>query len=174
MHYCFLVNSFIRAGTKFGGTGGDAFNDSSIRNFTCSHFLRGIITPRGMIPLNWFQSLYSSSHDPDQIIETNTHGSRPNTDIEERFLFEKDEKISKIQLKIASISLLVDGIKKCAPLIRAIRFFTTKGRSTPSIDHADGESFTEQFDGYTLGYMTGRAGLLIDQVQFHWYRTKAD
>jgi hypothetical protein len=39
-----------------------------------------------------------------------------------------------------------------------------------SVNYPEGETFTERFDGYTLGYVTGQSGLLIDQVQFFWYK----
>jgi hypothetical protein len=55
-------------------------------------------------------------------------------------------------------------------MVRGLRFFTTNGRASPSLDHADGKLDTEQFDGYSLGYISGRDGLAIDQIQFHWYR----
>jgi hypothetical protein len=37
---------------------------------------------------------------------------------------------------------------------------------TPNIDDDQrGEMFTEEFEGYTLGYITGRAGRYINQLQ---------
>jgi len=60
-----------------------------------------------------------------------------------------------------------------ALLIGEIQFFTTKGRVSPSHHQEDGVIFIEQFEGYTLGYIAGRSGLFIDQLQFFWYRTDA-
>jgi hypothetical protein len=56
-------------------------------------------------------------------------------------------------------------------IIIILRFFTTKGRSTPEIDHERGEMFTEDFEGYTLGYVAGRSVRFVDQLQFYWYLT---
>jgi hypothetical protein len=59
-------------------------------------------------------------------------------------------------------------------LIRGIQFFTTKGREFPSYkDEDDDETFVEQYNGYILGYVTGKATGNIDQLQFYWYRIEA-
>jgi hypothetical protein len=54
-----------------------------------------------------------------------------------------------------------------------LKFITTKVRSIPpDIYLAGNDVELEYFPGYTLGYVTGKSGLRIDQLQFFWYRTK--
>ncbi len=55
-------------------------------------------------------------------------------------------------------------------IVRDWIFFTTKGRSIPSNNSLTGNVRNEQFDGYILGHVTGRAAQCIDQLQFFWYR----
>ncbi|CAF3792782.1 unnamed protein product [Rotaria sp. Silwood1] len=162
--------ALIRAGFKFGGVGGSHFDDSLTPNFTCSHYLSGIIFQNDPVPLNWIQFLYSSLLDPQNVIEAKLHGTRYKTDSVQQFLLDKDEKISKIQMKIDNITLYINKIQHSVPIIRGLRVFTTKGRVSQSIDRVNGQSATESFDGYAVGYVTGKDGLLIDQLQFYWYR----
>jgi hypothetical protein len=56
-------------------------------------------------------------------------------------------------------------------IITGIQFFTTRGRASPSYAGGLGDRFTEEVDGYTLGYVTGRSAQYIEQLQFIWYRT---
>jgi hypothetical protein len=153
----------------FGGPGGYDFDDSSARGFTCSHYLRGMITGRNM-PLEWCQFLYSSPDNPENIVESKLQGTRPATYIIERFFLIGNERINKVQVVVDHKIIYVNDIKQSVPLIRGIRFFTTNGRSSPSIDHLKGDLYTEQFNEYTVGYGTGRSGMFVDGLQFHWYR----
>jgi len=70
----------------------------------------------------------------------------------------------------------VDNAKYRRTLIRSIQFFTTKGRKIPSAyeDEEDDEPFFEQYNGYSLGYVTGKSAQYVDQLQFYWYRTEAE
>jgi hypothetical protein len=160
---------FIKLGTKIGGIGGSPFNDSSMISFTSSHYLRGMITERNMLPLEWCQFVYSPSSDSENTLESKLRGTRRTTDINERFILTRHERINKVQVVLDKEIIHVGNIPRLIPLIRGIRLFTTKGQSSRSIDHIEGEIFTEQFDGYTVGYVSGRSGLFIDQLQFHWY-----
>ncbi|CAF2679432.1 unnamed protein product [Rotaria sp. Silwood2] len=163
--------ALIKAGQKFGGTGGDPFDDSLTENFTCSHYLSGIIIRNNGMSLDWIQFLYSSSYNQNSVIEAKVHGIQEKGEVS-RFLLEKDEKIYKIQVKLSNVTLYwQDGTLFSTILIRGLQIFTTKGRASQSYDHVEGDVFTEQFDGYTLAYATGREGRYIDQLQFYWYRT---
>ncbi|CAF5012293.1 unnamed protein product [Rotaria sp. Silwood1] len=189
--FTFLINAFteiqcidaakvltgtllIKAGQKFGGTGGSLFDDSSTKNFTCSHYLSRIIIRNDNdddMPLDWIQFIYSSSYDQNSVIEGQTHGFRRTSEVSQ-FLLEKDERIYKIRGKLSNVTLSSqDGTLFSTILVRGLQFFTSKGRTSRSYDHLEGEVFTEEYDGYTLGYATGRSGLFIDQLQFYWYRT---
>jgi hypothetical protein len=70
------------------------------------------------------------------------------------------------------MDLIINGNKfVTTEIIRDLKFYTKNGQSIPLNNHSISEAYTEQFDGYTLGYATGRKSLLIDQLQFFWYRT---
>jgi hypothetical protein len=69
----------------------------------------------------------------------------------------------------------MDNSKYRRTLIRGIQFYTTKGRKIPSYkDEEDDQPFFEQYNGYILGYVTGKSARYIDQLQFYWYRTEAE
>jgi len=147
------------------------FDDSLTTKMTLSHYVCGIIFLPDWYPLNWFQCLYSSKNDPENIIEGDIHGMKHINDTYQRFFLGKDEKINKIQVKIDYVQLYKDGIPTIyTRLIMGIRFFTTKDRKSQSIDNIPGETYIEQFDGYILGYVTGKSGRYIDQLQFYWYK----
>ena len=168
MAWSILDTSLIKSGTKFGGTGGGPFDDSSMRNSTPLHYLRGVITGYDRITLAWCQFLYSSPYNSENILESNVHGTRSASDVIERFVLTENERINKVQIVVDNEILYVNDIQQSVPLIRGIRLFTTEGRQSQLIDHIEGERFTEQFDGHTVRYVTGRKGLYIDQLQFHW------
>jgi hypothetical protein len=167
----------VKAGTKFGGTGGSYFYDSLTKNFTYYHYLSGIITSISEKHdfLGSLQFLYSSYQDNQSFIESKVHGNdgwKPKNS--QSFILEKGERICKVQGKLIHRTLTMrDTSQILVTLIGEIQFFTTKDRVSPSYNQEDGNIFTEQFDGYTLGYVAGRSGLYIDQLQLFWYRTDA-
>ena len=163
-----LDTSLIKSGTKFGGTGGGRFDDSSISNFTPLHYLRGMITGYDTVPLSWCQFLYSSPYNFENILESDVHGTSSTSDVVQRFVLSGNERINKVQVVVNNKILYVNDIRQSVPLIQGVRLFTTEGRQSQSIDHIEGERFTEQFEGHTVKYVTGRKGLYIDQLQFHW------
>jgi hypothetical protein len=65
------------------------------------------------------------------------------------------------------------GVEFTTTVIRGLKFITTKGRRIPpGIPLTGNDVVTEQFLGYTLGYVTGKSGLRVDQLQFFWYRSE--
>lgn len=130
--------------TKFGGSGGGEFNDLSIRNFTNSHYLWGMVTGSQMKPLEWCQFLCVSPSNATDVLQSESHGARQSTTNEYKFFLDENDKINKV------------------PLIRGVRFFITNEKASQSIDHLRDELCTEEFDGYTVGY--------VDQMRFCWYR----
>lgn len=164
-------NSTIKSGKKFGGSsGGHSFDDLTTNELTSAHYLCGMITGCTKHPLNWCQFCYSSPNDNEEIIiESELQGNYETGDLIERFLIDRNERINKIQVVVTHEILYVNNVKKLIPLVRGIRLFTTNGRSSESIDHLKGVLYTEEFAGCYVRYVTGRSGLLIDQLQFHWY-----
>ncbi|CAF1625493.1 unnamed protein product [Adineta ricciae] len=66
-----------------------------------------------------------------------------------------NDKINKIQAVLNS------------DYVHDIRFFITHGRTSKSIDHLVEHVLTEELANCTVGYVTGRSGDRIDQLQFH-------
>ncbi|CAF3815220.1 unnamed protein product [Rotaria sp. Silwood1] len=85
-------NSFIRADRRFGGTGGFPFDDSLMKNPTCSYYLRGMITQQSSLPMECIEFLYSSSHHPNEIIKADLLGIPGKDDIDEQILLNGDQK----------------------------------------------------------------------------------
>ncbi|CAF2699290.1 unnamed protein product, partial [Rotaria sp. Silwood2] len=102
--------SLVQSGTKFGGSGGGFFDDSSMESFTHSHYLRGMISRRDKIPLEWCQFLYSSPDNPRKILESKLRGTRRATDIAKSFLLAENEKINKVQVILNSEKLYVNDV----------------------------------------------------------------
>ncbi len=95
------------------------------------------------------------------ILKLTLHGNNGDSSAKEEFRLDINERVSKVQVVVLSGQL---GL-----YIHGVRFFTTYGQTSQSIDSIGGTIQTEEFDGYILGYVTGRSGLWIDQLQFHWY-----
>jgi hypothetical protein len=104
-------------------------------------------------------------------MEGEVYGTRPEKDRVERFfLLDENEKFIKVQVFYHNVSYYIGNVLQSIPMIRGLRLFTTRGNASPSFDYGQSTVATEQFDGYTIGYVSGRSGLAIDQIQFHWYR----
>jgi hypothetical protein len=163
----------IKAGEKFGGTGGGYFDDSSLYAFTVHHYLSGIVTSADNNDFDSCQFLYSSFYDNQNRIESIVHGKfGQKMESTQQFDLNPDENIYKVQVNVIDIvSVDSDGIRYPSKIIKGLKFFTTNGRSFPPYTFQAEKIFTEQFHGYTLGYVTGKSGLRINQLQFFWYRT---
>ncbi len=166
-----LGTLLIKAGKKFGGEGGGYFDDSSSSSFTCSHYLNGVVKNIDNNGVIAYQFLYLSSHDNQSRIESIVHGNKPEKINVKPFLLNEGERINKVQIHVINHTFpMSDGSRFPTKIVNEVIFFTTKNRQTPSNFGHIGEMFTESFDGYTLGYITEKAGTRIDQLQFFWYR----
>jgi hypothetical protein len=86
-----------------------------------------------------------------------------------------NERVEKVQVKALLEPFINPNnrLKFTTKIIRGLKFITTKGRRIPpGIPLTGNDVETEQFLGYTLGYVTGKSGLRIDQLQFFWYRAE--
>ncbi len=119
-------------------------------------------------PFDWCRFFYSSSNNLQNILQSKIHGTRSTTDETEKFILTANERINKVQVVVDDVTLIISGVEQSVQVVRGVRLFTTQGRQSSSIDYIDGEISTEQFDGYTVKYVTGRKGLMIDQLQFYW------
>ena len=140
-----------------------------MEDFTRSHYLRGLVTEHATTFTAWCQFLYSFPDDSENILTSEVHGTRPATDVVHRFCLAENERINKVQVVVGNEVVYVDDIERSVELIRGVRFFTTHGRVSQSIDHIEGQLHIEQFAGYFVGYVVGREGLFVDQLQFRWY-----
>ena len=166
--------SLIRAGHPFGGNGGDNFDDSLLLNFTSTHYLSGFIISN----TNQFdacQFIYRSPYENQSLILSPVHGSfgRPmhSTRI---YHFDDDERVENV-IVISSDQTYGSPGKTyyTTDIVKGFQFITTKGRTIPAdISHINGAGRSERFPRYVLGYVTGKVGLSIDQLQFMWYRIK--
>jgi hypothetical protein len=166
-----LETLLIKAGQKFGGDGGGDFDDSSLRMFTPSHYLSGFV----FFDIENFDScqfIYTSSHDNQSRIASNTYGlyeGEINSTLE--YHLNDDERIDQVRVKSYEVKFTSSG--QITKIIRGLQFVTTKGRSIPPGILLTGYNVQfESIPGYTLGYVTGKTGVRIDQLQFFWYRTK--
>ncbi len=140
-------------------------------HFTSFDYIRGVIVQPDTI-LHWIQCFYSSNSSSKSFRLGPIHGFREPQDRGELFFLDEEERISKVQVKLEYVQLYDDNVPAEKPkLVMAIQFFTTKGRSSPDISQAAGEMYTEEYPGYTLGYIAGRSGRFIDIIQFYWYQT---
>ena len=67
--------------------------------------------------------------------------------------------------------LSLNGTNQTISVITGLEFLSNKGRFSPLYSDELGETFSEQYDGYTLGYVTGRSAEYVEQIQFVWYRS---
>ena len=88
--------------------------------------------------------------------------------------FDDDERVEEV-IVISSNQDFVNGnkIPFTTVIVKGFQFITTKGRTIPAdISHINGDGRSERFPRYVLGYVTGKSGLAVDQLQFMWYRKK--
>lgn len=151
-----IDSSAIKSGQRFGANYGNYFED-----FKSPHYIRGMICYYGGSLLGC-KFLYSSPDKPENILPSKIHGNITRSIRNVEFRLNVSEKINKVQVAVGRASW--EDIH-----IQGIRFFTTNGRSSHSIDYGE-QVLTEKFDGYTLGYINGTAGERLNQLQFHWYK----
>jgi hypothetical protein len=89
----------------------------------------------------------------------------------ETFLLSNEERINKVTLYAGTGTgpYLWKAGGKLVHYILGIQFHTTTGRTSAFYGSKKGEKFTESYDGFTLGYVKGKSGLLVDMLQFIWY-----
>jgi hypothetical protein len=164
----------IKAGRKFGGDGGSDFDDSLLPNFTYSHYLSGVI----IFDTENFDScqfIYTSFQQNQSQIESNIYGLHVSpTNRTGKYHLDQDERIEKVQVQsLEKRFSRHDESTFNLRMITRLIFITTKGRSIPPNTNLTGTGVeVEYFPGYTLGYVTGKSGSKIDQLQFFWYRTE--
>ena len=149
-----LVPFVIHSGQTFGGDGGSSFQD-----FSSPCYISGVTIFLGVDFIEGLQFSYLCPSALSNTLTSRLHGSSGSA-VRYELQLAGTERINKIQLIVGT---------DYGETIKSVRFFTTYGRSTQSIDHMGGTIGQDERGGCTLGYITGRAGLFIDQLMFHWY-----
>ena len=94
----------------------------------------------------------------------------------DKFLLSMDERINKVTLYVGT-GIETGGYtitvgSEIISYITGIQFHTTNERTTRLYGIKEENEFTESFEGYILGYVKGRSGLVIDELQFVWYKQR--
>ena len=92
--------------------------------------------------------------------------------LNDTFLLSDDERINKVTLYvgIGTAENIYKVIDTPIRHVLGIQFYTTIGRLSPLYGAKEGEEFNEFYKGFILGYATGRSGVIIDMLQFVWYK----
>ncbi|CAF0837408.1 unnamed protein product [Adineta steineri] len=164
-------NSLVIEGREFGSAHGTHFDDSLHPHFTSSHYLNGIIARDNDDDLESYQFYYPSSSDNQDMFISERHGKQ-NSSFKKDFQFENYEKIQRVEGQYLNKTIAFsNGTNLTLPIITGLQFYTTKEHASPSYAGEEGEMFEEEYEEYTLWYVTGRSDQYIYQLQFYWYRT---
>lgn len=140
-------------GSIYGGSDGSEFND--LNNIgSSSRYDPQTITIRSGSWINAIQINYRSQSGEIQVAPQ--RGGNDGTSYQ--FNLDSDERIIKVTGAFGS-------------LVTRLQFTTNKGRTSPTYGgSAPDSSFSEKYPGYVLSYISGKCGVLFDQIQFHWIR----
>ncbi|CAF1300294.1 unnamed protein product [Adineta ricciae] len=166
-------NSFVLSGQIFGHSNEKSFDDSLAADFKYLPYLNGFCAQDNDDGLESYQFFYLSPLNEKQIIESDVHGNQTKN-FKKKFDFSgKNERIIQVQGRLVKKSVSSsNGTNQTISVITGLEFISNEGRVSPLYSDELGEEFNEQYDGYTLGYVTGRSAQYIEQLQFIWYRTK--
>jgi hypothetical protein len=146
----------------YGGNGGTTFNDYidiplKFVNRCTSIKLYWYTAGLSMIQFVYSTNLSSSNH--------GYSGGETNA----TFYLQSNEEINQINVFTGAFSLIPTFCNSTCVI--GIQFSTTLGQTTKVYGTSDGQMNTEPSQqGYTLGYVRGRSGALIDMLQFVWYK----
>ncbi|CAF0718906.1 unnamed protein product [Adineta steineri] len=165
-------NSLVIKGREFGSAHGTHFDDSTHPYFTSSHYLNGILARDNHDSIESYQFYYSNSSDNQNMITSERHGKQT-LSFKKDFQFDKNEKIQKVEGHYLNKTIVFsNGTNVTMPIITGLQFYTTNGHASPSYSgDEEGKMFEEEYENYTLWYVTGRSDEYIHQLQFYWYRT---
>jgi hypothetical protein len=88
--------------------------------------------------------------------------------LNETFMIHNEDRIDKVSLYVGRHTWLYRNT--FVQYVVGIQFYTTAGQTSRLYGSYKGELHTESYEGYTLGYAQGRSGLLVDTLQFVWYK----
>jgi hypothetical protein len=165
--------TLVKAGRKFGGDGGEIFDDSKLPMFTYYHYLSGFAC-NSMFGLDGCQFNYTSSDGNKSRVESIRGNSGNKTDSTHKYNLNPQERIKEVRVISYGVQFVKNGPTE--KIIRGLQFVTTNNTIIPqNVPSTGSQDDSESFPGYTLGYVTGKSSdKRIDQLQFFWYRTESD
>lgn len=85
-----------------------------------------------------------------------------------------DERVEEVKMVFSNKGYWINGKDNFTTLIvNGFQFKTTTSRIIPAdIPLVGSDIKVERFPGHILGYVTGKTGVYIDQLQFMWYQTR--
>ena len=167
-----LDRSLFRPGLKFGLDDDDSgyFDDSNLRNFTCSHYLNEIDVQADREGMESYKFKYKLDSDSSSTITSYLHGNE-DTDHVGSVSFH-GEKIVKVEgLRFRKLIPNLNGTKIRKTIITNLVFTDESGMKSSVHTNRDRLDFQESFHGFHLGYVTGKKNdNYINQIQFFWRR----
>ena len=158
----------IRVGSPHGGDGGVAFNDLIDLDLSMT-------TPCIGVELFWYRDylfaarfIYAANSSAVSKIYHGDPFARDPPLTNETFMMQPGERINKVTWYAGEHGWTYRD--KLIRFVRGIQFFTSAGRRSKLYGTSAGDVYTESFDGFTLGPVTGKSATLIDQLQFTWIK----
>ena len=151
----------IYVGMPHGGTGGGGFDDSIDIPLTAFDRCTSV-------QLSWYEQGLGSIR---FVYATNMSSSFNGYlgQINDTFTLKPNEQINEINVFVGMYPF--GGGTFNATVVLGLQFSTTLGIKTKVYGTSDGQMSTEpRRQGYNLGYVRGRAGAVVDMIQFIWYK----
>lgn len=161
----------VKPGKVFGNSNAFDFNDSSLFNYSTTHYLCGLDI-RGENGFEIYRFYYDSSIYNQRPIPSEFHGNE-HLEFKVPFHFATNDKIKRVQGRL--VNKTIDSDRNFTKLIiTGLEFTSEDDVTSPMYRETLGEMFTEEYDGYTLGYATGKSREYIEQIQFFWYKSETN
>ncbi|CAF1109640.1 unnamed protein product [Adineta ricciae] len=163
-------------GKKFGESNATKFDDSLRWNVNSLPYFYGFCPRVDSEGLESYQFFYASSQNQQPKIKSDVHGTQPKNSRSDFDFSEKNDRVIQVQGRLVKKSMLSpSGINQTINIITELEFISKTGRVSPlhiiSVQKELSEKFSEEYEGYVLGYVTGRSAEYVEQIQFVWYRS---
>ena len=163
LYRCFddLVDPEVHVSPAYGGMGGSSFNDSIDKSLSSSDQCTSVV-------LHWYDDVLASVRFVYSGNITGTDYGSAASHKTETFHLRSAERISTIHIFLGQHRWAKD-IENSTVI--GIQFLTTFGYKTQVYGSSVGQRVEEPNRvGYTFGYAAGRAGAVIERLQFVWYK----
>ena len=162
----------IKHGKKFGVNLGYSFDDSKAPDFNIGHYFSGLTIRSDTDDLETYEFHYTSDLSSDPI-RSIFHGEDM-VPMRSIFDFRHRDRITEVQgLLTRKMVQLANGTNSLIVAVTGLRFHSMNGIWSLGFQGPEqGQRFSENFTGYSLGYIKGQADRYLHQIQFVWYRTE--